>query len=88
VNCDPFITSILRQARTLKHVTIHWLAFAALSGPWLALGTLTAAGSRRRGRTRRLALLEGLFFPVAWAIWYMIDVQLDRQREPGCHRIR
>jgi hypothetical protein len=57
-------------------VRIHWLAFAVLGGPWLALGTLTAAGSRRRGRTRCLALLEGLFFPVAWVVWYMTDVHV------------
>jgi hypothetical protein len=61
-------------------VRIDWLALAALGCPWLALGTLTAFGSRRRGRTLRLALLEGLFFPVAWVIWYAVDVQVDRQR--------
>ena len=72
----------------LQDVRIHWLAYAVLCGPWLALGTLTAAGSRRRGRTRCLVLLEGLFFPVAWVVWYMTDVHVYRRRWPGSHRVR
>jgi hypothetical protein len=40
---------------------------------WLALGALTVAGARRRGQRRLLALVTGLFFPMAWTVWYLID---------------
>jgi hypothetical protein len=40
---------------------------------WLAIGSLTAWGARRRGQRWRIAWLSGLFFPVSWVIWYMID---------------
>ena len=38
---------------------------------WLAVGSLAASGARRRGR--RFAWLSGLFFPLSWVIWYMVD---------------
>jgi hypothetical protein len=50
-----------------------WLVVVVLVAAWLALGALTAAGALRRGQRRCLALVTGLFFPVAWVIWYMID---------------
>jgi hypothetical protein len=37
----------------------------------LAVGSLTASGARHRGQ--RFAWLSGLFFPVSWVIWYLID---------------
>jgi hypothetical protein len=40
---------------------------------WLAVGSLTAWGARRRGQRWRFAWLSGLFFPVSGVIWYMID---------------
>jgi hypothetical protein len=46
----------------------------ALSAPvWLAVGALTAWGARRRGQRWRFACVSGLFFPLTWAIWYMVD---------------
>ena len=38
---------------------------------WLAVGSLTGWGARRRGQ--RFAWLNGLFFPVSWVIWYVVD---------------
>ena len=40
---------------------------------WLAVGSLTAVGARRRGQVWRFAWLSGLFFPVSWLIWYLVD---------------
>jgi hypothetical protein len=47
--------------------------FALLALVWVPLGTLTAFGSRRRGRRWRSAWLAGPLFPLTWAIWYLID---------------
>jgi hypothetical protein len=33
---------------------------------WLAVGSLTALGARRRGQGWRFAWLSGLFFPLSW----------------------
>jgi len=40
---------------------------------WLALGSLTAVGARRRGQRWFLACLSGLFFPLTWTVWYAFD---------------
>jgi hypothetical protein len=40
---------------------------------WLAVGSLTALGARRRGQGWRFAWLSGLFFPLSWVIWYVVD---------------
>lgn len=40
---------------------------------WLAVGSLTARGARHRDQRWRFAWLSGLFFPVSWVIWYMVD---------------
>jgi hypothetical protein len=40
---------------------------------WLAVGSLAAWGARRRGQRWRFAWLSGLFFPLSWVIWYMVD---------------
>ena len=57
-----------------------WLFVAAT---WLALGALTAAGAVRRGQGRCLALVSGMFFPVAWVMWYLIDKRRARTRTVG-----
>jgi hypothetical protein len=57
-------------------VVVIFLAVA-----WLALSALTAAGSLRRGRGRCLAVLTGLFFPVAWVMWYLIDERRAGRRK-------
>lgn len=46
---------------------------AAAAAVWLAIGSLTASGGRRRGQRWRFAWLSGLFFPLTWVIWYVID---------------
>lgn len=38
-----------------------------------ALMVLTAAGERRRSRRWGVAIAAGLFFPVAWTVWYLRD---------------
>jgi hypothetical protein len=40
---------------------------------WLAAGSLTALGARRRGQSWRFAWLSGLCFPLSWVIWYVVD---------------
>jgi hypothetical protein len=40
---------------------------------WLAVGSLAARGARRRGQRWGFAWLSGLFFPVSWVTWYMLD---------------
>lgn len=37
------------------------------------LGPLTALGARRRGASPPVVVLSGLFFPLAWAVWYVQD---------------
>jgi hypothetical protein len=50
-----------------------WTLGLSAAAAWLASGSLTARGARRRGQRWRFAWLTGLFFPVSWVIWYMID---------------
>jgi hypothetical protein len=38
-----------------------------------ALAGLTAIGERRRGGRFAVAILAGLFFPLAWVAWYAHD---------------
>ena len=45
----------------------------------LALPVLTGVGDRRRGHSLPHATLAGLFFPVAWAAWYVTDERPHRQ---------
>ncbi len=52
-----------------------------VAATWLALGALTAAGAVRRGQGRCLALVSGMFFPVAWVMWYLIDKRRARTRD-------
>jgi hypothetical protein len=40
---------------------------------WLAVSSLSALGARRRGQRWRFAWLSGLFFPLSWVIWYVVD---------------
>jgi hypothetical protein len=39
----------------------------------LPFSGLTMTGALRRGQQWRPALLTGLFFPVAWVVWYVHD---------------
>lgn len=39
----------------------------------VALMTLTAFGARRRGCRLASSVLAGVFFPVAWTVWYLRD---------------
>jgi hypothetical protein len=47
------------------------LGLSALA--WLAVGSFTAGGARRRGQHWRFAWMSGLFFPLSWVIWYLAD---------------
>ena len=51
---------------------------------WLALSALTAAGSLRRGQGRCLAVVTGLFFPLAWVMWYLTDQRHAGRRAHVC----
>jgi hypothetical protein len=63
---------------------------------WLSLAVLTATGASRRGQRRSVALAAGLFFPVTWVVWYLIDERRlagrtvrpteDRERAPRDQR--
>lgn len=49
----------------------------------VALGApmvLTWLGQRRRGRGPAVALLAAVFFPLAWAVWYVADEHPYRTR--------
>lgn len=50
----------------------------------LGLAVLTGLGSRRRGSGPAVVLLSALFFPVAWAGWYVSDVHPYRHRHAAC----
>jgi len=50
----------------------------------LAVPVLTAVGARRRGYGVVAALVTGLFFPVAWSVWYLRDERPYRGRR---HRV-
>lgn len=39
---------------------------------WLAVGSLTTRGARRRGQRCCFAWRSGLFFPVSWVIGYVV----------------
>lgn len=54
-------------------------AVAGVIGVWLALGGLTAAGARQRGRRWLLAVGSGLAFPVTWVMWYLADGRLEHK---------
>jgi hypothetical protein len=41
----------------------------------LALLVLTGLGDRRRGHGLRHAVFAGLFFPVTWTAWYLVDMR-------------
>lgn len=53
-------------------VAVVLLAVGA-AGAVLALVALTTVGARRRGRSVPAAVVAGLFFPVTWAAWYVVD---------------
>lgn len=49
---------------------------AALAALAVVLGTpmvLTWLGQRRRGSGPVVALVASALFPVAWAVWYVVD---------------
>jgi hypothetical protein len=52
-------------------LTIGTLSLSA--AVWLALGVLTAIGGRRRSQRWRFVWLSGLFFPLTWMLWYVVD---------------
>jgi hypothetical protein len=39
----------------------------------LLLAVLTGTGEHRRGARAPVVLLAGLFFPLAWLVWYLRD---------------
>jgi hypothetical protein len=40
----------------------------------LGVAVLTGVGSRRRGSSVVVTTLSGVFFPVAWVVWYGRDM--------------
>src|ERR1700742_4594474 len=51
---------------------------------WLALSALTAAGALRRGQGRCLAVVTGLFFPLAGGVWYLPDQRTEGRGPHVC----
>lgn len=49
----------------------------------VALAVLTALGEHRRGGRLGVAVLAGLFFPVAWMVWYSRDELRGLRGRPG-----
>lgn len=47
--------------------------FALVAAMWLLLVVLTVIGAGRRGQWPPLCLASGVFFPVTWTVWYVID---------------
>jgi hypothetical protein len=61
------------------------LALAALGLAALALMVLTAIGSHRRGSGVPVAVLSGIFFPMAWVVWYARDELPRGDRRPSAN---
>lgn len=47
--------------------------FVVIAALVLTLGVLTGVGSRRRHPSLLLAGASAVFFPIAWAAWYVRD---------------
>jgi hypothetical protein len=41
--------------------------------PFIALMLLTGRGQRRRGGGAAVVVPAGVFFPVTWVVWYLVD---------------
>lgn len=50
-----------------------FVVFGLVTSPIWMLAVLTAVGERRRGANRITAAASAVFFPVAWAAWYIRD---------------
>ncbi len=48
----------------------------------LAVPVTTAVGARRRGLGVPAAVVVGVFFPVAWVVWYLRDERPYARRVP------
>jgi hypothetical protein len=57
------------QVMTPMAIAVLLVAAAAL----VALASLTAIGERRRGGRLAVAVITGVFFPLAWIAWYARD---------------
>lgn len=67
----------------MTHTGIIVIVSAVLIGVIvLAVVTLTAAGSRRRGTGVSLAVAAGLCFPITWVVWYLRDQRPYRRPRP------
>ena len=70
----------MSDTRRVVGAVVAVLALAVLGLAALSLMVLTAIGSHRRGNGVRVAVLSGIFFPLAWVVWYA------RDELPGGHR--
>jgi len=50
-----------------------WIIAALAALPVVALAVLTMRGERQRGRSWVVVALAGVFFPLAWTVWYVCD---------------
>ena len=48
-------------------------AIVALAAVPVALVVLTGMGAHERGLSLPLSVMAGLFFPIAWVVWYVSD---------------
>ena len=74
-----FLLQAKDECQTDRTMDFVYIALALLFSGILALAVLTAFGARRRGRGAFGAASAGLFFPVAWAVWYVNDELSNRQ---------
>jgi len=73
-----FLLQAKDECQTDRTMDFVYIALALLFSGILALAVLTAFGARRRGRGAFGAASAGLFFPVAWAVWYVNDELSNR----------
>ncbi len=73
-----FLLQAKDKCQTDRTMDFVYIALALLFSGILALAVLTAFGARRRGRGAFGAASAGLFFPVAWAVWYVNDELSNR----------
>jgi hypothetical protein len=67
------VAGILSGQHTTGVSAVASWTLGLLALPWLALGSLTVIGARRRGQRWRTVWLSGLLFPLTWVVWYLVD---------------
>jgi len=56
------------------------LVLSLLALPVVALMVLTGRGQLRRGGWIATGLVAGVFFPVTWVTWYVVDLRSAQRK--------